>query len=167
MNLTKRVFIALWPNDFARKQLRELSFRCKQQVVGRAVPNENLHITLAFLGELEHQKLGAVRDLVTSVKVKPFNLCLDRLGYWRRPQIIWVGCEKMPSQLINYQKHLRDGLISLGFDVDNRAYVAHLTLFRKVKSLPKAKMSPICWEVQGAHLVESKSVVGGVEYHNL
>ena len=87
-----------------------LSGSCKPLVDGRAVPAKNLHITLAFLGEIVQPKLDAVKELVTSVQVKPFALYLDQLGYWRRPQIVWAGCENAPPPLIEYQNRLSKGL---------------------------------------------------------
>lgn len=131
------------------------------------MPGKNLHVTLVFLGNLESEKLGAVKDLLDSIKLEPFVLCLDQLGFWRRPQIVWAGCDKIPRQLIDYQKAIRDGLVSMGFHIDNRTYLAHVSLFKKARRNPGIEMSPVCWEVQRAYAVQSKSIPGGVEYLNL
>lgn len=65
----------------------------------RTVKPDNLHITLQFLGLIEHVAIPAItesiRHAVSSVKLGPFNLFLRGLGAFpntRRPAVIWAGC---------------------------------------------------------------------------
>ncbi|WP_287719822.1 2'-5' RNA ligase family protein [Nitrosomonas sp.] len=48
-----RLFFALWPQEEARKQLARLARRIADQCAGRCVRPENLHLTLAFIGEVD------------------------------------------------------------------------------------------------------------------
>ena len=49
-----------------------------QHVGGNYTPAENLHITLAFIGEYPNSE--EVMDALSSIKFKPFTINLDGFG---------------------------------------------------------------------------------------
>lgn len=60
-----RCFVALWPDAAARAQLSALTARLRQQwPSARPMQPFNLHLTLAFIGELEHSTARRVAACV-------------------------------------------------------------------------------------------------------
>ena len=59
---TARVFFALWPDADARVALAALAREIAARTKGRAPPAANLHMTLAFIGEVPPERIGALSD---------------------------------------------------------------------------------------------------------
>lgn len=76
---------------------------------GRAIPAENLHLTLAFLGEVTLEAVPRLKDAVASVFEKSFDLVLDRTGCWPQSGIGWLGPSEAPDELIA----LHDRLVAI------------------------------------------------------
>ena len=62
----KRLFFALWPEDSTRAELTAAMRRLQPEVTARWVMPENLHMTLAFLGDVETDDLEGVGAAVVS-----------------------------------------------------------------------------------------------------
>lgn len=95
---------------------------------------DNIHITLAFLGDT-HESL--IRALITMLSEKcggygKYSLTLKGCGLFRSfndPRIIWTGIE--PSErLIKLNESIMDGLKRLNIKMEDRPYNPHLTLGR-------------------------------------
>ena len=72
----RRLFIAIQLNDETRESVRETqaAFR-RQGVRGNYTPAENLHLTLAFIGE--YGDPDSVLDAMETVRFSPFSLTMD------------------------------------------------------------------------------------------
>jgi len=67
--------------------------------------------------------------------------------------------------LLDLHARLRGEFERLGLVRDAIAFRAHVTLARKVTQAPVLKaMSPICWQVQALHLVQSSGSAAGSVY---
>ena len=129
---------------------------------GRGTPPGNLHITLAFLGPLTEV------DLAAAVRVPPipsreFTIELDKLGYWPRSRVLWLGASQTPAELVQLERDLWDALVSVGFQRERRPYNPHVTLARKAKSAEMA-LNPVVWPVSELALVESRPGARHSEY---
>lgn len=107
------------------------------------VQEDNLHLTMAFLGETASSllpKLQASADLVCR-QVHPFRLTIGGLtgafSSWRHPQVIWLGATAKDGELSHLHQLLSTELSGLGFAVDRRWH-PHITLGRVKRSLPEA-----------------------------
>ena len=131
----------------------------------RLVDKSNLHITLAFLGEVsEHVKKEIAGD-AASIKVKPFTLTLTRVGWWEKPRIAWIGPEQNPLQLLELVEAIAAILKPHGIKPDKRRYKPHVTFARKVKqNIVADNKFDIDWTVNHFALVDSESGPGGVTY---
>jgi len=60
--------------------------------IGRAVPEDNLHLTLAFLGDIAEADAAALADLMQTIAMPPIPLCLKGLDIFggRRPAVLSV-----------------------------------------------------------------------------
>jgi 2'-5' RNA ligase len=91
-----RLFFALWPDAAVRAQLARWSALCHASSGGRPTRPQNLHATLAFLGEVAPARLPALSALAAQSVAPPFELALDHVGYWRRHRIVYAGTRQSP-----------------------------------------------------------------------
>ena len=87
---------------------------------GRPVAADNLHLTLAFLGEVSAEKEKALSLLAT----------LDDAGQWLRSRVVWLGMRQPPRGLIQLANMLRSQAARSGCFQSNRPFHPHITLLR-------------------------------------
>ena len=151
-----RVFFALWPDEPARAKLAALAGRVADEGGGRPVPAANLHLTLAFLGDVPDDRVGVAKRVASGIGGPAFELALDRLGSFRRAGVSWAGPSCPPGALAHLQSSLERALRSAGFALEERPFAPHLTLARKlVRPGAAAAIDPVAWDVEGFVLVES------------
>lgn len=132
---------------------------------GRLIPADNLHITLFFLGEVTAQQRSCAEAVAGALHGSRFTLSLERLGYWRRPQVVWLAAPATPPPLQQLVSQLQQGLAECGFEVESRPYQAHLTLARKVRRPPPVMSpDPVPWPVDRFVLVRSELSNTGSRY---
>ena len=78
-----KLFFALWPDSGTRDVLAATAGVLRRTCGGRAPPAHNLHLTLAFLGNVPAARLPELEDLAAAVHTEPFVLELDRIGWWQ------------------------------------------------------------------------------------
>ena len=162
---TQRLFFALWPDDAVRAALAALLARLGPECEGRAMAAANLHVTLAFLGNVPEARVPAFEALADGLTGEPFELRLDRLGYWRHNRIVWAGARAMPAALEALAADMKLALQGVGWAVDERPYAAHVTLLRDARRGPAGHDAIVPpWRVDGFVLVRSEQGAGGVRY---
>ena len=102
---TRRMFLAVWPNEQQLEKLHEL--QCDYIGWGREVIPENFHITVLFLGNISQEVVECLTQNFQDVIVHPFTVTLDRLGYFDKTKIFWVGPSTVPEELENLYKSVR------------------------------------------------------------
>ena len=163
---TQRLFFALWPDAALRQQLAQTALALLPQV--RRVPVENLHSTLVFLGNVGSAQRLCLEDAASLVRAARFSLTLDRFGYFRRPQVAWLGCTNIPAPLQALVAELNRGATACGFPPDKRPYEPHLSIARHLRQDPsRLAVIPISWNVERFALMESVSDEKGVHYRPL
>lgn len=128
-----RLFYAILLEEQIRKDLcRSMQGMRQCFQSGRYSPEENLHLTLVFLGETPPARLDAAKKSLDAVKATPFPLRIGGIGCFRRPggDIYWAGVERTPA-LSNAYNSLCGELKSRDFPVEKRAFHPHLTLIRQ------------------------------------
>jgi 2'-5' RNA ligase len=166
-----RVFFALWPDDEASAHLSALAHDLTGRGGGRTMRPAALHLTLAFVGAVAPERIPALEEIAGAVRVEPFELSLDRLGFWPQRGILWAGCRQPPAPLRRLAGSLAADLRAAGFAVDHRSgadLVPHVTLARRVRcaSLPRLG-TPITWQVDEFALVESHLHPAAASYGTL
>ena len=168
MNLKAlRLFFALWPDERVREELAAVIKRLKQSTSARWVSTDKLHMTLAFLGYVQPDRLGALIEAAGNVSNLPaFDLVLDRTEFWRGPGIICLGTSSAPDALKLLAAELAKNLRVAGFELETRPFRAHLTLARKARHLPADLefSDPVRWSVASFCLVESRQEQEGSSY---
>lgn len=156
-----RLFFALWPDEAARRNLEALSRDVALAAAGKPVPAEKIHLTLAFLGEVDADAQGEALRAAEDAQGKAFTLALDRVGSFRRARVAWAGTSEAPLPLLDLQAALAANLAGRGFEVEEREFAAHLTLVRKIaRPLPVAAIPPIEMRANALALVHSEAGTG-------
>ena len=113
-----RVFVAITLSSELKKTITGTLHDLKQKgVKGNYVPVQNLHLTLAFIGETD--KPGAVKEALKNVSFKPFRLSLSDMGTFG--DVLWVGV-KGNQGLSAAAKSVRDALDAAGIAYDRQKF---------------------------------------------
>lgn len=161
-----RLFFALWPPLAIAEALAAWARRLQRDTDGRVVVARNIHLTLAFLGEVADARLPALRRL--PVWGEPHSLQMDEAGYWPRNSLLWVGPREMPPQLSRTASRLHDMLSTAGLPTERRPFAAHVTLIRKARAPAEMPALPaLQWPVADCVLARSEPSPHGLRYELL
>jgi 2'-5' RNA ligase len=151
----QKLFFALWPDESVRKGLLRIG-RSLPRHGGRPPHPEDLHITLVFLGPVTQARYPCVTDVADALQAGSFSLSIDRVGYWRRPRILWCGPRETPPALQKLVSDLQEGLKGCGFRPEKRSYSPHVTLARKSGPVEGCELEqPLVWRPREFTLVSS------------
>lgn len=133
---------------------------------GRATRAGTIHLTLAFLGNVEAGRLDELRAL--ELRGRRHALPIEQARYWPRNRIVWAGPEELPSALGRLAKDLKEILEKRGFRTEMRDFAAHVTLIRNARA-PQAlpPLPRLHWPVEEVVLVESRPADAGRAYEVL
>lgn len=95
-------------------------------VRGKDTPPENMHLTLAFIGDYDDPYY--VKSVMESVEVRPFEIKLSGVGAFG--DLWWAGLEKSPS-LDAVVRRLRRALADADIPFDRKRFSPHITLIRR------------------------------------
>lgn len=158
---TLRLFFALWPDDATRTALQQLQAPMR----GRMIPYANLHLTLTFLGQQPASLLAGAREVLSHLSVPPPSLTLDRVGYFPRNRIAWIGMHDVPADLMALQQELADALQQRGIPFDSqKTFKPHITLARDASLPTDLAFDPIPWRASHVALVQSVTKAEGACY---
>jgi 2'-5' RNA ligase len=151
-----RLFFALWPDEATRLALDAWAAAMHEACGGRRIRTENLHVTLAFLGNVPLARVADLNDLAVGLDAPSFELLFDQPGYWKHNRIAWLGAAAVPIALTGLAEMLRIRLSSAGLPFDRKPYVPHVTLVRDAEPPPALPaLGPVPWKLRGFGLVQS------------
>jgi 2'-5' RNA ligase len=153
---TTRLFLALWPDDAVRDQLRAWRDAWTWPRGATPVDANKLHVTLHFLGNQPTARLPEFLDGFR-VPFDPFHLQFGRAEL-QRSGIAWIAPHSEPQGLLDLHARLLDALLALGLVPEARAYRPHVTMARRASGAGVPQAGPaIDWAVTHYALVESRS----------
>jgi len=162
-----RLFFALNFTPETRARLAALRDELRgKSAGGNFSADENLHLTLVFLGECDSLQLAAAKAALDSLRFGPIEIKLDSLGRFRREggDVWWAGLA-VNRELLALQRDLSNKLISAGFRLESRKYSPHITLAREVITGAEPwKIEPLCETVRSVALMKSERVRGKLTY---
>jgi 2'-5' RNA ligase len=120
----------------------------------RRVKPENLHVTLAFLGQTPDDRLSEVTAAATeaAAPISPFTLSFDRAGRFPergRPRVVWLGIAAGAPSVIELGAGVYAGLRSRGLRFDDRPLAPHLTLARVAEDATLAQARTVGAALEG------------------
>ena len=161
----RRLFFALWPSAQVREAIVAISEPVLNDIEGRTIRPENIHITLHFIGAVNDDKKDCLHEAAQSITAQSFDLSLDCFGHFSKAKIFWMAAQNLPPELSLLHQNLGVALAACDFHGDQRVYSPHVSLMRRFKerSIDYPEYS-ISWHVDEFVLVESCSDADGVNY---
>lgn len=136
---------------------------------GRPVPPANFHVTLAFAGDLPQKSLEYLElttaDCLLSAAAHGTTLCLDQVGYWSKPGILWLGPSRWPDTLETIASALRQQVSKAGGKGDRRVFQPHISLFRNCGKPPANSLQAPSFELFYDTITLYESVKGRRSVH--
>lgn len=147
-----RLFFASWPPGDAAEALAGWAREVQRARGGRVVRKDAIHLTLAFLGDVDPDE---ARARARAVRLPATTLHIERARYWAHNRIVWVGPACTPPALANLSRELGEA----------RAYEAHVTLIRKARGGGRLPPVPaVEWPVREFVLVNATLSAEGSSY---
>ena len=166
-----RLFVAIRPPQAIRDQLLDLM----EGVAGaRWMDDDQLHLTLRFIGEVERHLAQDIAAALSAVRHPPFEIALSGLGAFERrggAKVLWAGVTPH-EPLKALHKKIDQAIARAGLEPERRAFHPHITLARLGRGA--APIQPLI-ETQGGlasaafpaeefRLYESTLTPAGAEY---
>ncbi|AUZ63096.1 TPA: RNA 2',3'-cyclic phosphodiesterase [Citrobacter amalonaticus] len=130
MSEPKRLFFALELPTTVREEIIQWRAAHFPPEAGRPVAAENLHLTLAFLGDVSADKQQALIALAGRIRQPGFTLNLDDAGQWLRSRVVWLGTRQSPRGLLQLANMLRAQAARSGCYQSPQPFHPHVTLLR-------------------------------------
>ena len=133
--MVKRIFIAIKieAGEVLMEVMSSLMTSLKSESIKWTDP-QNVHLTLAFLGDTEEEKIVALDSMLTGkcLGFGNFEIIVKGSGVFRNindPRVIWAGIERSEKlELLN--DHILKGLREIGIEIERPDFRPHLTLGR-------------------------------------
>lgn len=131
-----RLFIAIeLPAD-----LKKMLGKLRADIPGvRWIPSEQVHLTLAFLGEVEEKAVGRLNGKLGRIQAPAFELRFSGTGCFpdrHRPRVLWIGLEPEP-RLNDLAAKVCEAALACGIPMEERPFSAHITLARFKSPAPR------------------------------
>lgn len=164
MGSIHRLFFALNPNSRVRASILEVQAQLTASGA-RPVPGPRLHATLLFLGHHPDEAINVLTERAAPLEFPPCSVMLDRVGWFPRTRVMWLGASAIPDPLQKFQLALASATRDAGIDFDDRPWRLHVTLYRNMRKQPeRIDFEPIDWTLTGYELMESVNDSSGLHY---
>lgn len=156
-----RLFAAIVLSPAVRDSLAETISALRGQGRGTFTRSENLHLTLAFIGETDRVE-EAEAALKCAALGGSFSLMVEGIGSF--DDLLWAGVAENPvleRLALGVQASLREA----GFPIEERPWQPHITLVRRWQGpRPRVDPPPVSMQVQAVSLMKSERVDGVMVY---
>lgn len=166
-----RVFFAIRIGPPADAALEALAARLARETGGRAVARANLHLTLAFVGDVDPGRLDALlaagARAASAAACGPLRLRLDGLGRFAGARVAWVAPTVRHEPLAALARALVATCAHAGLPCDARPFAPHVTLVRGARRDPCGVVVPVELQAAAFELMHSRATPVGVAYDRL
>lgn len=135
MSEALRVFIAI---DISEYSVLNNLIKTRDSLVEtgadlKPVSNENLHITIRYIGEIPMYIVNNICNELSKLSFKPFRVKIHGVGVFpsiTRPRVIWAGITEGIDELTQIHDSIENMLNKLGIPPDREKFIPHITLAR-------------------------------------
>lgn len=162
MSAAVRAFVALELEEEARRTLGEWMAETRPRLPGfKWVEEENLHLTLRFLGDTPTARLGELeRSLAAAAAgVAPFAFAIRGAGAFpdaAAPRVLWAGVAAGP-ELAALHRRVEEAVRALGWEAERTPFRAHITLARARAPRPRPDVAAFLAEVADCFWAPSRA----------
>jgi len=128
--MIKRLFVAIDPPESTRKFLADLDPHIRGV---RWTDVEQMHLTLAFFGEVPDGVDLAMREKLSAIQFGAFFLPITAVGTFPPkgpPKIIWIGVGRGHPHLFQVHKRVQEAALAAGLEPELRPWHPHITIAR-------------------------------------
>jgi 2'-5' RNA ligase len=143
-----RTFLAVELTEDVRRALRDVQACLRASGADvKWVEEENLHLTIKFLGEVQDERLA---DVVATTRLAvasltTFSVSIGGIGAFpslTRPRVVWAGLQAGGEPFKALMERVETAMDSMGFPREGRVPHPHVTLGRvrdphRLKRLPE------------------------------
>ena len=168
-----RLFIAVnFPDGVKDALCGDMQRLRDNAVTGSFSHRENLHLTLAFLGETHPRRVMDIRRVMDGLGARASDAAISGFGSFGRgdERILWRGLRLDPSVRAMREK-LMSGLKSAGFSPDDKPFKPHITLGRRCALPPDfsekdfaSGLPDVPFRVAAVSLMRSDRLAGKLTY---
>ena len=138
------------------------------------VAKKNLHLTLKFLGNVDDNLMGEIKDRIREIRYNKFDLSLENFGWFpdvNNARVLWIDI-KDKKKLIGLQQRVDSQLLDIF--KDEQKFSPHLTIGRVkmvkdkisfMKKLGSVKIKEMSFNVNRFVLMSSKLTKDGPRYN--
>jgi RNA 2',3'-cyclic 3'-phosphodiesterase len=133
-----RCFLALpIPPDMLRPLLQVQAMLDLPDDLTTLMPEDSLHLTLAFLDEIDSGKLQSVHEAMEALRLPAFDLALSGLDVFggAKPHAVWAGVAENAA-LVAMQAKVETAARRAGVVIPAKRFVPHVTLARLRRPSP-------------------------------
>ena len=158
-----RLFVAIQLSDTMKTALLDTQKAMREQGVrGNWSPRENLHLTLAFIGE--YPAAEPVLDALRTLRFAPFSIALRGVGCFG--DLWWAGLEDSAA-LEAAARRVRRDLAENGIPFDRKRFSPHITLVRRATKAAAIRVPTRGMTVRAISLMRSDRGKNGMIYTEL
>lgn len=156
-----RLFVAILLSDAMKDALvAAQSAWFDHGVRGNYASVENLHLTLAFIGE--YPSIEPVMDALETVSFEPFSLILEGMGCFG--DLWWAGLRRS-EPLEAVVRRVRRALADVDIPFDRKRFAPHITLLRRATGrAPVTRPQAVSMAVDAISLMRSDRGRDGMIY---
>lgn len=117
----------------------------------KLVKPENIHMTVRFLGDIQHSMVDAIHEEMKQISFNSFEINLEGIGAFPKPnypRVVWAGIKKGANELKDVFEQIEPRLRGLGFKPDNKGFSPHLTIARVRTGRNKARLAELITEME-------------------
>ena len=168
-----RIFIAVnFPEDVKDALCGDMAGLRERSVTGNFSLRENLHLTLAFLGEVHPRRVMDIRRVMDSVICPASDAGISGFGSFGRgdERLLWRGL-RLDPKVRAMRDRLISGLKEAGFTPDDKPFKPHITIARRACYPPEfsekdfaSSLSDIPFRIEAISLMRSERIGGRLTY---
>jgi len=166
----KRLFVAIDLPESTAKLVADLD----PHLAGvRWTAREQLHLTLAFLGQVPEPNETTLKEKLSAIEFHSFFLPIVGTGTFPPkgpPKIVWIGVGSGHPHLFQVHKRVQEAALAAGLEPELRSWHPHITLAR-CRDVSRQALQPFLREsadfdaglikVENFHLYSSKLLPSG------
>jgi 2'-5' RNA ligase len=124
-----RLFVAI---PFPAELQRQLALMSGGIPGARWTDDDNFHLTLRFIGEVDEGTCDDVIGALGQVRADAFSVTLGGIGQFgkgEKARVLWIGVDKNPA-LVRLRDRIESALVRAGLEPETRKFTPHVTLAR-------------------------------------
>lgn len=172
----RRIFVGISFNEETLRQLAQIQEQWKSILPSQNfkwLPPPNLHLTLHFLGLIDEWRVGMITNSLKKITLPDFSFLFHRVLFFPNPQharVLCIAGQEGHSPLAHLFYRIGESLKEIGFTLETRIFIPHITLARVHPSRrceEKLSYEALSISIESFTVYESVLSEGGSQYREV